>query len=188
MIKLLTLIVVALAIIAIVRLVRVLELVNALNDEKEEITEADNKFNSWMMLIFGFVGMFLAAYLTYHYQYLLLPVSATKHGVITDHLLSVSFYIIGIVFFITNILLFFYAFKYRHRKQNKAFFYPVNHRLEFIWTIIPTIVLGALIIYGLKVWNNITKPAPKGAMEIEVYGKQFDWTVRYSGGDNTLGH
>jgi len=187
MIKLLTLIVVALAIITIVRLVRVLELVNALNDEKEEINDADNKFNSWMMLIFGAVGLFFAAYLTIHYQSILLPVSATKHGVITDQLLSVSFYIIGIVFFITNILLFYFSFKYRHRKQNKAFFYPVDHKLEFVWTIIPTIVLGALIIYGLKVWNNITRPAPKGAMVIEVYGKQFDWTVRYSGGDNTLG-
>src|SRR6187401_322169 len=152
MIKLLTLIVVALAIIAIVRLVRVLELVNALNDEKEEINEADNKFNSWMMLIFGGVGMFLAAYLTYDYQRLLLPVSATKHGVITDQLLSVSFIVIGVVFFITNILLFYFSFRYRHRVKNKALFYPVNHRLEFIWTIIPTIVLGALIIYGLNVW------------------------------------
>ena len=34
---------------------------------------------------------------------------------------------------------------------------------------------------------DITAPAPKEAMVIEVYGKQFDWTARYSGGDNTLG-
>jgi cytochrome c oxidase subunit 2 len=187
MIKLLTLIVVVLAIIAIVRMVRVLELVNALNDEEEEINEADNKFNSWMMLIFGALGLFFAAYVTINYQKYLLPVSATKHGVETDNLLHVNFIIIGIVFFITNILLFYFAFKYRHRKANKAYFYPLNHTLEFVWTIIPTIVLGALIIYGLKVWNSITQPAPKDATIIEVYGKQFDWTVRYAGDDNKLG-
>ena len=187
MVNLLTLIVVILAVITIVRLVRVLELVNSLNDEKEEINEADNKFNAWMMLIFGVVGLFLAAYCTIALKDFLLPVSATKHGVITDNLLDINFYIIGIVFFITNFLLFYFGFRYRHRKTTRAYFYPINHTLEFIWTIIPTIVLGALIIYGLKVWNNITKPAPQNAMVIEVYGKQFDWTVRYAGADNSLG-
>jgi cytochrome c oxidase subunit 2 len=187
MIKLLILIVVVLAVLVIVRAVRILELVNELNDEKEEITESDNKFNAWMMLIFMIVGLVLAVYVTIDYQKVLLPTSATKHGVLTDQLLKVNFYIIGIVFFITNILLFYFSFKYRHRNKAQALFYPVNHRLEFIWTIIPALVLGVIIIYGLKVWHGITKPAPKDAMVIEVYGKQFDWTVRYSGGDNTLG-
>jgi len=91
------------------------------------------------------------------------------------------------VFFITEILLFYYAFKYRHKKGEKAFFLPVNHKLEFIWTVIPAIVLFGLIIYGLKLWNDITKPAPANAMVIEVYGKQFDWSARYAGADNTLG-
>src|SRR5688572_26515385 len=188
MIKLLTLIVVVLAVITIVRLVRVLELVNALNDEKEEINEADNKFNAWMMLLFGVFGLILAAYCTISMQKHMLPVSATKHGVITDQLLDVNFYIIGIVFVITNFLLFYFSYRYRHRKTSKAYFYPINHTLEFVWTIIPTIVLGALIIYGLKVWNDIVQPAPTNAMVIEVYGKQFDWTARYAGPDNVLGN
>jgi cytochrome c oxidase subunit 2 len=42
-------------------------------------------------------------------------------------------------------------------------------------------------VYGLQLWNDITAPAPKDAMVIEVYGKQFDWTVRYGGADNALG-
>jgi cytochrome c oxidase subunit 2 len=187
MIKLLTLVVIVLAILTVVRLVKVLELVNALNDEKEEITESDNKFNSWMMLIFGALGLFLATYTTIHFQKYMLPVSATKHGVVTDSLLHASFFIIGIMFFVTNILLFYFSYKYRHRAGQKAFFYPVNHILEFVWTLIPTVVLCALIVYGLKAWGNITKPAPQGAMVIEVYGKQFDWTVRYAGADNQLG-
>ena len=187
MVTLLTLIVVVLAVITIVRLVRVLEHVNALNDEEEEITEADNKFNSWMMLAFGVLGLFFAAYCTISLKRFFLPVSATKHGVITDNLLDVNFLIICIVFFITNILLFYFSFRYRHRSTARAYFYPINHKLEFIWTIIPTLVLGGLIIYGLAVWNDITKPAPKSAMNIEVYGKQFDWTVRYAGPDNALG-
>jgi len=37
------------------------------------------------------------------------------------------------------------------------------------------------------VWNKITA-MPENAQVIEIYAKQFDWTVRYSGEDNTLGN
>jgi cytochrome c oxidase subunit 2 len=37
-------------------------------------------------------------------------------------------------------------------------------------------------------WNNITGPASADAIVVEIYGKQFDWTARYSGDDNKLGY
>lgn len=187
MISLLVWIVIILAIITIVRVVRILELVSVLSGDKGEVTDGDNKFNAWMMLVFLFVCLSGMTYFTLDAKKYLLPVAASKHGVITDNLLNINFLLIIFVFFVTQILLFWFAFRYKHKKGEKAFFYPVNHKLEFIWTIIPTIVLGAMIFYGLKVWNNITAPAPKNAMIIEVYGKQFDWTARYAGGDNVLG-
>ena len=185
--SLLTWIVVILAAITIVRVVRILELVGTLSGDKEEITDSDNKFNGWMMIGFLVVGLAGMVYFTLDAKKYLLPVSASKHGVITDNLLNINFLLIAVIFVITQILLFGFAYKYKYKKGEKAYFYPVNHTLEFIWTIIPTIVLGALIFYGLKVWNDITAPAPKNAMVIELYGKQFDWTARYAGMDNTLG-
>src|SRR5439155_14386230 len=187
MISLLTWIVIILAIITIVRVVRILELVSTLSGDKEEITDSDNRFNAWMMMIFLFVGLGGMIYFTLDAKKYLLPVAASKHGVITDNLLNINFLLIIVIVFITQILLFGFAYRYKHKRGEKAYLYPINHTLEFVWTIIPTIVLGALIFYGLKVWNNITAPAPKNAMVIELYGKQFDWTVRYAGGDNTLG-
>lgn len=187
MMSLLTWIVVILAIITIVRMVRILELVGTLSGDKEEVTDSDNKFNGWMMIVFLVVGLAGMAYFTLDAKKYLLPVSASKHGVITDNLLNINFLLIAVIFVITQILLFGFAYKYKYKKGEKAYFYPVNHTLEFVWTIIPTIVLGALIFYGLKVWNDITAPAPKNAMVIELYGKQFDWTARYAGMDNKLG-
>jgi len=181
-------IVVVLAIITIVRVVRILELVSVLGGDKEEVTDGDNKFNAWMMMIFLFVGLGGMVYFTLDAKKYLLPVSASTQGVITDQLLNINFLLIIVIFFITQILLFGFAYKYKYKKGEKAYFYPVNHTLEFVWTIIPTIVLGALIFYGLKVWNNITAPAPKNSMVIELYGKQFDWTARYAGGNNMLGN
>ena len=187
MTTLLVWIVLILAVITVVRVVRIMELVSVLSGDKEEVTDSDNKFNAWMMMIFLFVGLGGMVYFTLDAKKYLLPVAASKHGVITDNLLNLNFLLIVVVFFITQILLFFFAFKYKHKKGQMAYFYPLNHTLEFVWTIIPTIVLGAMIFYGLKVWNNITAPAPKNAMIIEVYGKQFDWTARYAGADNKLG-
>jgi cytochrome c oxidase subunit 2 len=187
MINLLTLIVVILALFTVWRLIRVMELVRDLRGEEEHITNQDNLFNGRMAVVFMivcFLGMIL---FTIDAKKYLLPVAASKHGVLTDSYLYINFAIIIVVFFITQFLLFWYCFKYRHKKGEMAFYYPVNHKLEFIWTIIPAVVLMGLIVYGLKLWINITNPAPPDAMVIEVYGKQFDWTVRYSGEDNKLG-
>ncbi|MEO0311266.1 MAG: hypothetical protein RIQ89_923 [Bacteroidota bacterium] len=187
MTSLLVFIVLILATITIVRLVRVLELVNELRGEEEPVTNTDNKFNSRMMLVFLFVGLLGMLYFTLDAKKYLLPVSASKHGVETDALLDINFALIIVVFVITQILLFWYGFKYRGDKNRRAYFYPDNHKLEFIWTIIPTIVLASLIVYGLKVWNAIVAPAPADAQVVQVYGKQFNWIVRYAGEDNKLG-
>lgn len=186
MITLLTYIVVALAAVTIWRLIRVMELVRDLRGDEEHITKSDNLFNGRMSVAFMiacFIGMI---FFTIDAKKYLLPVAASKNGVLTDNYLYLNFALITVVFFITQFLLFWYCFKYRHKEGVKAYFYPVNHRLEFIWTVIPAIVLMGLIVYGLKLWINITNPAPPEAMVIELYGKQFDWTARYAGEDNKL--
>ena len=57
MIKLLTLIVIALAAVTIWRLMRVLELVRDLRNEDEQITDKDNRVNGRLMLWFLVLGM-----------------------------------------------------------------------------------------------------------------------------------
>lgn len=186
MINLLTLLTIVLALITGWRLMRVLELVRDLRDEDEHITDKDNSFNGRAFLVFlilGFAGMI---WFTIDAKKYLLPVAASKHGMLTDAYLYQNFALIIVVFFVTQFLLFYYAWKYQYKKDRKALFYPDNHKLEFWWTVIPAIVLMSLIVYGLKLWIGITSPAPADAMVIEVYGKQFDWTARYSGEDNKL--
>ena len=65
---------------------------------------------------------------------------------------------------------------------------PDNNKLEFIWTAIPAVVLLVLVFTGLKEWNKITDSQNQtDGLKIQIYGKQFDWTARYSGADNKLG-
>jgi cytochrome c oxidase subunit 2 len=91
------------------------------------------------------------------------------------------------LFFVINALIFVFSYKYRYDKNRTALFFPHDNRLELIWTVIPSIVLAVIIIYGLKTWSDMTGPASDDAIRIEIYSKQFDWTVRYSGDNNEFG-
>jgi cytochrome c oxidase subunit 2 len=45
---------------------------------------------------------------------------------------------------------------------------------------LPTVVLAALLAYGLPVLPKILTPAPDGNLQIDVTGKQWWWRVRYA--------
>jgi cytochrome c oxidase subunit 2 len=186
--SILILLAIALTIFIMVRLMSIVQLASDLSGENEEAEmKRDNKINGVLLVCFMVVGLGLMIYMTLRYNKFMLPVAASEHGVETDNLLNWNFAVIGIVFFITQIALFWFAYKYRYKKERRAYFYPENHKLELVWTIIPTIVLSALIVTGLASWNKITQSKHDDGMKIEVYGYQFNWIVRYAGKDNKLG-
>ncbi len=186
--NLLTLIAVVLGVLIIIRLMSIVQLVATISDQDDELeTIKDNKINALFMLGFMVVGLAMVIYMTLRYEPYMLPVAASIHGIETDSLLNWNFLVIGVVFFITQIALFWFVFKYQYKKDSRAYYYPHNNKLEFIWTIIPTIVLSALIVTGLSSWNRITQSVNNNGMVVEVYGKQFKWITRYSGIDNKLG-
>ena len=119
---------------------------------------------------------------------LMLPESASIEGEHDDNLFNITFWLIGIVQFIMQFLIFYFTYKYRGRKDRKAKFFADSHQLEIIWTIIPAVVLVVLIGYGLWQWNEVMDLSEeKDAVVIEVYSQQFRWDARYAGEDNTLG-
>lgn len=188
MTKLLILCVVVLGILAIAQLARVYELTSRLRGKREEdISPADNRMNARLMLLFLFAYFAFFAWLLIAYRDKLLPLAASEHGVETDWLMDFNWYILFAAFIPTNILLFYFAWKYVHNENRRAFWQPHNNKLELIWTIIPAIVLAVIIIYGLRSWNRITAPASAEALQVELYAKQFDWTARYPGADGVMG-
>jgi len=119
----------------------------------------------------------------------LLPVSASEHGVGLDNLMNITFAMIIPVFFITHIFLFWFCYKYAYNTNRKALFFSHSNKLELIWTIVPTIALTVLILYGLYNWNSIMTPidSEDDYLVVELVGQQFSWTARYPGEDNKLG-
>ena len=186
--KLIILIAVILGTVALAQLVRVYELSAKLRKNAEhEVPNRDNVMNARFMLVFMLFQFFGLIYLMLKYGWTGRGEAASIEGVETDWLLNLNFVIILIGFFLTNFLLFYFSFKYVRKPGVKAYYYPHNNKLEMIWTIIPAIVLAAIIILGLKSWNKLTAISGDDAVRIELFAKQYDWTARYAGADNILG-
>jgi cytochrome c oxidase subunit 2 len=180
--------VIVLAFLVVMRLHRVSDLAAALRGEREElIPEKDNRTSGRLMWVIGAIYLVFFTWVPIHFKSVFLPPPASTQGVWIDAMYHFNWIMLGIVFYATNIALFYFSGKYFHRPGKKAFWYPHNNRLELLWTAIPAMVLIVVIIYGLSVWNKITAAPAPGTMAVEVYAKQFDWTIRYPGKDKQLG-
>jgi cytochrome c oxidase subunit 2 len=140
------------------------------------------------MLAFGIAFYLFMLYNFWSFSDRALPAASSEHGADYDNLLLITMAVIMFVQVITQGLLHYFAFKYKGKKGQKALFFADNDKLEFVWTIIPVIVLAGLIIYGLFTWSDIMDVDEEDdPIVIELYAKQFSWQARYAGQDNVLG-
>jgi cytochrome c oxidase subunit 2 len=181
--------IVILVIATLVQIVRVGELLSEIkNKDVNEVTDQDNNTQGLLFLIVGFGFLIFVVWQMITWDHLLLPPASSVHGTQIDLLMKVSMGLIIVVFFITTPMLFYFAFKYRGKKSNNAYFLSHNNKLEVVWTVVPTIILTALIIFGLKTWDKAMNVEMTDSTKlIEVYAQQYNWTARYSGLDNKLG-
>ncbi|MFM6954861.1 MAG: cytochrome c oxidase subunit II [Sphingobacteriaceae bacterium] len=117
-------------------------------------------------------------------------ISGTVHGERIDFMFKITVIITTIVFVLTHIILFGFAVRYTGSENRKAYFYPHNNAIERLWTIVPAIVLTVLVLLGFFTWRGITNVSEadqKKAIQVEVTGEQFKWSIRYSGQDNQIG-
>ena len=190
MTSLLVIIVLVLLSIAIWQMTKIFDLtqVGVSKDDSQIATDNDNNVQGYLM--FGFLAFLyiFTIFGLFKWGHLVLGTPASEHGTDYDNLMYISFGIIFFVQAITQLLLHYFAFKYRGEKGKKALYYADNDKLEFIWTIIPVIVLAGLILYGLYTWTNIMfVDEDEDVIVVELYAKQFSWEARYAGKDNVLG-
>lgn len=181
-------IIVVLIFIVVFQIAKASEYVSVLKGEKKAF-EQNNRINAFLMLVFLVVGLGAAWWcnnLLYKKTLLGMP-SASEHGENIDTMMWITLALTGVVFIITQILLFWFAYRYQSSEKRKVHYYPHNNKLELIWTVVPAIALTVLVSFGLYYWYRITGEAPKGAMEVEITGHQFGWEYRYPGKDSVLG-
>lgn len=94
----------------------------------------------------------------------------------------------GIIFVGVEGALVAFVIKYRRGKRPPTAEGPQIHgssRLEFIWTVVPVVVLafiGAAIFYELPGIANAPKAAAADETSVQIVGHQFYWLFRYPNG------
>ncbi len=88
-----------------------------------------------------------------------------------------------IVFAIVVFGLVYFGFKYRARSKEVTLSEHITHNtaLELLWTIIPTILVVIVFIWGFKTFLTLNV-VPRNAMEIKVTGKKWFWSFDYPNG------
>ncbi|TRX37033.1 cytochrome c oxidase subunit II [Flavobacterium restrictum] len=190
MTSLLVIIVLVLLAVALWQLTKIFDLtqVGSNTDNSQVATDNDNNVQGYLM--FGFLSFIyiFTIYGLFTWGNLVLHTPASAHGATVDNLMNITWILIFTVQAITQVLLHYFAFKYRGKKDQKALYFADNNKLEAIWSVIPAIVLAGLILYGLYAWTNIMFiDEDEDTVVIELYAQQFKWTARYAGADKVLG-
>jgi cytochrome c oxidase subunit 2 len=182
------LIILVLAFVLIFQISKASEYVSVLKGEEKSFKQS-NRINAFLFILFmvlGLAGAWWCNELLYDRTLLAQP-AASDHGEKIDFMLWLTIIVTGVVFLMTQILLFWFAFKYQYSEKRTSYFFPHNNKLELLWTVVPAIFLTILVGFGLFYWFKITGDAPKDAQIVEITGKQFNWMMRYPGKDNVLG-
>lgn len=190
MTSLLVIVVLVLLAVALWQLTKIFDLtqVGAKIDDSGVANDKDNNVQGYLAFAFlAFIYIF-SIYSLFAWSHLILGTPASEHGSTVDNLMNTTWVLLFIVQAVTQVLLYYFTFKYRGRAGQKALYFADNDRLEFVWSVIPAITLAGLILYGLFAWTDIMFiDEDEDVLVVEVYAKQFAWEVRYSGKDKVLG-
>ena len=146
--------------------------------------------NGVLFAIFLVVGLYGVYWEYTVHGEMILPEAASEHGKRIDEMFNLTLIITTIVFILTHIVLFAFAYFYKSSGNRKAYYYAHNNSLERIWTIVPALVLTVLVLMGFLTWRSIFYKIedPKNKpLSIEVTSSQFQWDVRYPGADGVVG-
>jgi len=103
-----------------------------------------------------------------------------------DALFYFIFYTAIVLFVLVMSLTTFFIIKYR-RKGERELTSGVDHnlKLEILWTVIPTILVIIVFVWGFKTYLRMNI-SPKDAIEIKATAQKWFWTFDYPNGANSM--
>lgn len=104
---------------------------------------------------------------------------------------GVYFELVAITVFFTlliAILLMYFAIKHRRRSEDEQP-RPVagSLRLEIVWTVVPLLIAMYIFFRSAGVFMTMVTP-PQDALEINVVGKQWMWTIHHTTGQKEINY
>lgn len=80
----------------------------------------NNRIGAWMMLGFGIAFTVFVIWSAYYFKDRLLPPAASEHGEWIDQMFNVTLILTGIVFFATQIALFYFCLEIPAKKRQQG--------------------------------------------------------------------
>jgi len=149
---------------------------------------------SFLFMLVPLLG--IAVFAVAPYTQYWLPKDISEHGRTIDHLFYFILWLTGLVFLGTEVVLFWFIWKYDAKHHSEPIKYTHgSHSLEVVWTILPAATLLFIAIYQMDAWAASKVRVPtvieNGVEKIkkptaEVTGRQFEWRMRYPGPDGDL--
>jgi len=167
---------------------KVYELTREAQDKSKGINW--DAINGGLFALFLIVGLYGVYWEYTVHGNMILPEAASEHGKKIDQMFNITLILTTIVFIVTHILLFAFAYFYKHSGKRKAYYYPHNNTIERIWTIVPALVLTVLVLMGFLTWRSIfykVEDPNNKPISIEITSSQFAWAIRYAGADGVVG-
>ncbi len=119
------------------------------------------------------------------------PQNVSTFGHEVDSIISFIYYVVGALFILTEIVVFWIIFQARKKANPNAGYHSGTKINQFVWIIIPTALLVitdfSIEAKGHHAWKTIKETLPQKALEIEVSGQQFAWDFVIPGQDEKLG-
>ncbi len=86
------------------------------------------------------------------------------------------FFLIGI-----TIVMLFFVFRYNKKRNPVASNIEGSHKLEIIWTAVPTLLVMVMFYYGWMGYKPL-RTVPAGALEVTAYGQMWKFSFEYPDG------
>ena len=91
-------------------------------------------------------------------------------------------FVISMIFLIgITAMMIWFVIRYNRKKHPKAEQIEDSMKLEIIWTVIPFILVMLMFYFGYVVFKPM-RIVPKGAMEVKVTGRMWNWSFEYANG------
>src|SRR2546422_10531306 len=116
-----------------------------------------------------------------------LPEGVSTYSPRIDQMFYVILVVTGIAFVVTEALLFYFAWRYRHRDGVRARYTHGNSRVEIVWTVVPAVMLVFLGLASKTGWGEGQGRIPPTEQEGVGVASPFDWGGRSKGADGQFG-
>jgi len=121
----------------------------------------------------------------------ILPENVSTFGGEIDSVFRLILYIVGFFFIVAEVLLVYFAVRYRSSRAKQAVYSRGENPREAAWVLVPALIVLLFDLgidaAGHRAWALVKEGAPVADLEVKVTAKQFNWNFTYPGKDGKLG-